>query len=123
MPVNFPRPLFDKYLTGEIANVSSASSFRLPIPSKGRLTKVLTVLGGAITGADAVITVSVDSTSVGTITVANASSAEGDVDTLDLSDTDPDAYADEGGWLEFATDGGSTNAVELGIVAVWRELT
>ena len=123
MALETTRPLFDKYLTGEIANVSSASSFRLPIPSKGRLKKVLTVLGGAITSGDAVITVSVDGTSVGTITVANASSAEGDVDTLELPDNDQDAVADEGGWLEFATDGGSTNSIQLGIVAVWRELT
>lgn len=104
------------FITGEIADVSTASSVRIPIREdmEGEVVEVATVLGGAIATADAVITVSKNNASMGTITIANASSAEGDIDTLVPLTTDDDRLLVKGDWLELTTNGASTNAVPVG---------
>lgn len=112
-------PTFDLnniYLTGEIADVSTASSVRIPIRSgmEGEVVEVATVLGGAIATADATITVSKKNASMGTITIANVSSAEGDIDTLVPLTTDDDRFLVSGDWLEITTNGASTNTVPVG---------
>lgn len=102
------------FLTGEIADVSTASSVRIPIVDDmaGEVINVTTVLGGAIITADAVITVSKNAASMGTVTIATASSAEGDIDTL--NPTDADRYLVVGDYLELTTNGASGNAVPVG---------
>jgi len=104
------------FISGEIADVSTASSVRFPIVDDlaGEVINVSTVLGGAITGADAVITVSKGNTSMGTITIANASSAEHDVDTL--NPTSANRFLSVGDTLELTTSGASTNAVPVGFI-------
>lgn len=103
-------------LTGEIADVSTASSVRIPIidDMDGEVINVSTVLGGAIATANAVITVSKNNSSMGTITIATASSAEGDIDSL--VPTSANRFLVPGDWLELTTDGGSTNTVPVGFV-------
>lgn len=112
-------PTFDLkriFLTGEIADVSTASSVRIPIRPgmEGEVVEVSTVLGGAIATADATITVSKNNASMGTITIANVGSAEGDTDTLVPLTTDADRFLVTGDWLELTTDGLSTNTVPVG---------
>ncbi len=76
-----PDPANFYSLNATIADVGTASTVYFTVPRAGYLRQVETVLWGAITGADDVITVTVDGTAaVPTITVANASSAEGDYD-------------------------------------------
>lgn len=104
------------FLTGEIADVSTASSVRIPITDdmEGEVINVSTVLGGAIATANAVITVSKNNASMGTVTIATASSAEGDIDSLVPLTTDDDRFLVAGDWLELTTNGASTNTVPVG---------
>lgn len=102
------------FVTGEIADVSTASSVRIPIVDdmEGEVVNVTTVLGGAIGTADADVTVSKNNSSMGVITIATASSAEGDIDTL--NPTSANRFLVAGDWLELTTDGASTNTVPVG---------
>lgn len=71
-------------LTGRIADISTASSIYLAIPYAGTVTKVVTVLSGAITTSNATITVrNAAGSSMGTITVTQSGSAAGDIDVLE----------------------------------------
>ena len=104
------------FLTGEIADVSTASSVRIPITDdmEGEVINVTTVLGGAIGTAPAVITVSKNNASMGTISILHTSSAEGDIDSLVPLTTDDDRFLVSGDWLELTTSGASTNTVPVG---------
>jgi hypothetical protein len=97
-------------LNGTIADVSTASSIFFVMPFAGTIKKLQTLLTGAITGADAAITVKKNGSAVSGfgVTVANASSAAGDVDT----DTQ-DVTVAAGDYIEVITDGGSTGTVPL----------
>jgi len=102
------------FLTGEIADISTASSVRIPIVDdmEGEVVDVRTVLGGAIITADAIVTVSKGNASMGTVTIATAASAEGDIDSL--QPTSDNRYVVAGDWLELTTNGASGNAVPVG---------
>lgn len=104
------------FVTGEIADVSTASSVRIPIVDdmEGEVVDVRTVLGGAIATADAVVTVSKKNASMGTVTIAFTASAEGDIDSL--QPTSDNRFLVAGDWLELTTNGGSTNTVPVGFV-------
>jgi len=106
------------FVTGEIADVSTASSVRIPIVDdmEGEVVSVTTVLGGAIATADDTITVSKNNASMGTITVAYTSSAEGDTDSL--APTSANRFLVAGDWLEVTTSGASTNTIPLGFTVV-----
>lgn len=100
-------------VNGQLPDISTAGASYIYVTKdmEGHITQLAGVLGGAITTGDATVTLSVNGTSVGTITVANAGSAEGDTDTLEP--TSGHAVS-EGDWIKVATDGGSTNAVPWG---------
>ena len=101
-------------LNDMLADVSTASSVRFRVPVAGYLRKVETTLGGAITGADSVVTVSHNNTALSpTITIANASSAEGDADSAEYF-----RAVAAGDWIEVATGGESTGTQQLGINVV-----
>lgn len=73
-----PNPLNWYVLSDEIADVGTADTKLFTAPVAGYLRRVQTVLNGAITGSDDVITVSVDGTNLSpTITVAVSGSAAG----------------------------------------------
>lgn len=106
-----PDPLNWYTLNGELADVSTASKLRFLAKSDGYLRRVGTTLGAAITGADSVVTVSVDNTALSpTITIANASSAEGDYDKGEYF-----APVSKGSWIEVATDGASSTTAVLAV--------
>lgn len=70
-------------LTGVIDDVSTASTIYFPVPYAGTVTKVVTVLAGSLTTANATVTVrNAAGTSMGTLTITQAGSAAGDIDTL-----------------------------------------
>lgn len=99
-----------------LASVSTAETVYLPIIHSGTVSKVVTVLEGAITGGDAIITPKNSAgSSMGTITIANASSAAGDVDTLSPASNNT-VSADS--FMTVETDGGSTGAQKLWVTVV-----
>lgn len=106
-----PLPLNWYSLNGELADVSTASQLRFVAPDNGYLRKVETVLAGAITGADSIITVSVNNTALSpTITVAYTSSAEGDYDVGEYF-----YPIKKGDNIEIATGGQSTDTAVLAV--------
>lgn len=94
-----------------INDISTAQTIYIPIPYTGTIKKVVSVLGGAISGADALITVrNASGVSMGTITVANAGSAAGDVDTLVPTTNNTVA---ENTHIRIETDGASTHTIPI----------
>lgn len=70
-------------LTGVIDDVSTASTIYMAIPYAGTVTKVVTVLAGSLTTANATVTVKNSAgSSMGTLTITQSGSAAGDIDTL-----------------------------------------
>ena len=80
-----PFPLNYYQLNAQIADVGTGSVVYFSAPQAGFLREVTTTLFAAITGANDVITIAVDGTTAGTITVTQSGSAAGDVDTLQLN--------------------------------------
>ena len=99
------------YLNAEIPDISSAGSHWVVCPVAGTITKIYSVIDGAITGADAVLTFEIGGVAVtgGTVTIDDSGSAAGVVDSA--TPTAANVLA-AGGALELITDGGSTNAVK-----------
>jgi hypothetical protein len=103
-------------LNALIANVSSSETVYVPIPYSGIVVKVVSVLEGALTVADATVTVSDSSAaSMGTLTISYTSSAAGDVDTLAPASNNTVTDDD---FITIATDGGSTDAQRLWLTVV-----
>ena len=64
-----------------IHDISVAENMYVPIPFGGTVSRVSSVIAGAITGADVVLTIKNSSAAtMGTITITQAGSAAGDVD-------------------------------------------
>jgi hypothetical protein len=101
-------------LKATMADVSAASDTDVvAAPVTGRVFKFYTVLQGAITGADSVVTPKIGSTAMtgGAVTVANAASAAGDID---LSyPTAANLVAGGVSTLKASTDGASSTTAIL----------
>ena len=70
-------------LTTRLDDVSTASTVYIPIPFAGTVTKVVTVLEGSLTTANATVTVkNAAGSSMGALTITQSGSAAGDIDTL-----------------------------------------
>jgi hypothetical protein len=94
-----------------LSDVSTASSVYLAIPFACTVSSVYSCLQGAITGADSTVTIRNNSdTSMGTLTIANAGSAAGDVDSLTPGANNTFTAGQR---MRIETDGASTNAVAL----------
>ncbi len=73
-------------LNVRIADISIASTTYITLPYAGNIVKINSVIEGAITGSDEVVTAYNSSgSSMGTITISAVGSAGGDVDTLSPS--------------------------------------
>lgn len=98
------------FLNVRITDISTAGSVFVVAPVAGNFTKIYSVIDGAITTGDAVITTEINTVLVtdGGLTIANASSAAGDVDSGTPSAANTVAVGDV---IEVITDGGSTNTV------------
>lgn len=105
-------PTFPEFIIkGVIADVSTAETIYFPIPADVTVREVVTVLEGAITSADSIITVKNNAgTSMGTITVAEAGSGAGDVDTLTPASNNTVTAP---GKISVESDGGSTGTQRL----------
>jgi len=110
------------FLTGYIADVSTAGQICIAVPDHcaGTIMQVSSALNGAISGADADLTLKINGTAVtnSTITIAQSGSAVGDVDTA--RPTGANLVA-EGQHIEIETDGASTGTVAVTVtVAIKR---
>lgn len=100
---------------GQLADISTASNVDITFGTEVELTKVTTVLGGAIATADDTLTTKLDSSSGvsvdgGSIVVAFSGSAKGDIDMAT-------PYANRTATVfNLASDGASTDAQTLDIV-------
>lgn len=100
------------FLTVQIEDISTAGQ-KFVVPGfRGKIEEITSVINGAIATADAVLTAKIGGTAVtgGAITVANASSAAGDVDSV--SPTALNSFSATQA-IEIETNGASTNTVEV----------
>lgn len=109
--------------TVTLPDISAPSAVVVPVPATGKLLKVLSALGGTITGADASIAVALRRKNEATFTavggaawtVAYAGSNAGDSD--EVSPTEVVVVA-QGDVLRVSSDGASTGAVPLTVTFV-----
>lgn len=107
-----------RVLNYTIADVSTAETILVYVPYTGVVTGVYSVLEGAISAADATVTLKTSAdAAMASLTIANASSAAGDIDS-DTSISNSSVTA--GTYLKLATDGGSTGAQRLWVTVVMK---
>lgn len=100
-------------VTASLVDVSTAETTYIVFPFAVTITKISTVLHGAISGADATLTVRNHSGgSMGTITVAQSGSAAGDIDSLSPASNNTIAANNK---MSIETDGASTGTQKLSI--------
>ncbi len=119
MALPVPRSISEVPVSAYMADLSTASSAFTAAPCRGRIVRCYSTIYNAITSADAVWTVEINGTAVTgiSVTVANTSSAAGDVDTglpTALSTT----YVNEGDVIEFVSDGASSTTCPTMFTAV-----
>ena len=101
-------------ITVQFPDISSATSLYVPIPYAGTITKIQSALTAAISGGDAVFTITNSAgNSMGTLTITQSGSAAGDVDTLTPSSNNT---VTTGTYIKIACDGGPSSHVEACIV-------
>ena len=101
------------YLFGTINDISTAASFWLPSPCTGTITKIQTIINGALATADAVLTFELGGTlitdgSSNNLTITQSGSAAGDVDTMTPTGARTLAVGTK---IEMITAGASVNTV------------
>jgi hypothetical protein len=113
------RTLNDYFLTAKVTDISTAGSTFVAVPDVGNIVKIYTSIKNAITSADAAITFEIGGTAVtnGAITVTQAGSAAGDVDSSTPSAAN---RVEEGGSIEIISDGASATACEMIVTFVIR---
>jgi hydrogenase maturation factor HypE len=113
------RTLNDYFLTARLTDVSAPSTVNIAVPDDGKIIKVISVLGGAITVADSAVVTKINGTTVtgGGFTVAYTSSAAGDIDTAE-----PTALNNvkEGDYISITSDGGSTTTQPIDVTVIIR---
>ena len=108
--------LIELSLEGYLEDVSSVETVYVPIPFAGTVSKVLTVLEGAISSSNSTVTVKNSAgASMGTLTITASGSAAGDVDTLSPTSNNT-VTADS--FITIESDGASTNSAKLRFVVI-----
>lgn len=104
-------------LSAKITDVGTAETIVIPITenSAGQLKRVTHALGAAISGADSKIVISKNGTVLtnGTLTIANTSSAAGDIDYQDFGNV----FVKANDYITIANGGESTGAA-VGYVVI-----
>lgn len=92
----------------KITDVGTAETIVVPVTAhlEGQLVRATHCLGGAISLADSKIVITAGSATAVTITVANTSSAAGDIDYVDFGNV----FLKEGQVITIANGGESTGA-------------
>lgn len=99
----------------KITDVGTAENIVIPVTkhNEGQIIRATHALGAAISGADSKIIIKKGAVALGTIVVAYTSSAAGDIDYVDISNT----YVKEGDYIVVANGGESTGAAP-GVVVI-----
>jgi len=98
-------------LNAVIADVSNSETVWVVVPVTGTITRVDTVLEGAITVADATVTVTTAaSAAIASLVITQAGSAAGDVDSDTVLTNDSVTAGDA---LKVSTDGGSSTSQRI----------
>lgn len=100
------------FVTAYLADISTAGQIYVTPGFSGRIRAAHTALNGAISGANAGITLKINGTAVtgGTITIAHSGSAAGDIDSC--VPTGANSFtADQA--IEIETDGASTDTAAV----------
>ena len=99
------------YLTAQIEDISTAGQTYVVSPVSGTITKIYSVLNGAITTANAILTPKINGAAItnASITIAHAGSIAGEIDF-----SIPTALntVETGQAIEIETDGGSNGSVK-----------
>lgn len=112
------QPSNEVVVSAALADISAPSSAYVAAPVSGMLVRAYSCLQGAITGADCTWTVEINGVAVtGTATVANASSAAGDVDEVVFS---APVFVNKGDTIEFVSAGESSTTAIANFSAVIR---
>jgi len=106
------RPLNIERVYAYSADISTAGSAFTVAPCRGKIIKMGSIIGAAITVADAAVASKINGTAItgGSWTVAFTSSAAGDVDTSVPSGANA---VNEDDKIEFISDGGSTTTAPV----------
>ena len=112
------RTLNDYFLTGRIADLSTAGQVYLPCPDGGTVIGLYATLNNAITSADGTLTVKTAKGTVGTLTCTQSGSAAGS--TFEAVFTSANGEVPTGGYIEVETDGGSSTTCITEVVVVVR---
>ncbi len=112
MAYPYTPPVSHRFITARIDDISSADQVYVVPGFRGRIKKISSVIEGAISSADAVLTAKIGGTAVtgGTITVANSGSAAGDVDSCSPTAARDFSASDA---IEIETNGGSSTARQV----------
>jgi hypothetical protein len=111
------RPLNQYFIFGYFPDVSTADELLFPCPDGGNCIKVYTVLQGAITTPNCVITPKANGVAMtnGGITIAFSGSGAGDIDESDPSGNN---FVEAGGYFSIETGGESGGTAGCGVVLV-----
>lgn len=103
------------YLTVDMTNISSAAVVYLPSPVAGTISKITTIINGAIATANAVLTGRIGSTAItnGAVTIPFSGSAAGQVNSATPTALNTVAV---GSNINFTANNASTNTVRATIV-------
>ena len=113
-------PLSEVPLYGHTAScAASPIAAQIVVPFRGEVIKVWTGLGGAITVADCTVATAINGTAItgGSITIANASSAAGDIDSAVPTAAN---QVNEGDVITFPPAGATGTNIPLNCCAVVR---
>lgn len=99
------------YLNTYIGDISTAGQIYVVSPVSGTITKIYSVINGAITSANTILTPKLAGTAItgGAITIDYSGSAQGDVDSSTPTALNTIVAGDA---IEIETDGGSTGTVK-----------
>lgn len=107
------RPINEVAVFAEMADLSTAGSTYAVATHRGRVKRAYSVIGAAITGADATWTIHVrGGSALRTATVANSGSGAGDVDSVELGYMGTQNFVNEGDLITF-TSGGESSTTSL----------
>jgi hypothetical protein len=100
------RPFNEAVIVGHMADLATASDTAYLVAThRGRFKRAYTIIANAITTANATVSVKVNGTTIGTITIATSGSAAGDVDTVYLGYQGTSNFVNEGDLITFVSDG------------------
>lgn len=104
-------------LTLDIADLSAEASYYLVAPLAGRISKIYSVIDGAVATADVTITAKIATVAVtgGVVTIATAGSAAGDVDSATPTAANT---VTAGQAIEFLVTGGGAGGTPRGHLSV-----